>query len=345
MKNSGFQIDPKRIRKLLIIRPRFIGDVLLSTPLVRALKSGIPRLKISYLAEEASLDVLKNNPYVDKLITLERGSLADDLLMIKNIRKRKFDAVIDTFGNPRTALLTYFSGAKYRIGWGHRGRKYAYTHFVGDGTGLSLDAIDEYNRAARIFGIESPAKETFLKLTNAERKFANEYFRGHGLCSGKSVIGLHPGASWPAKMWPPEKFAALADRFMANGFNVIVFSGPKDRVVGAKVIMLMKKKPVFADNLPLRAFSAVVSLLDGFISNDNGAMHVAAALKIPLAGIFGPGNPKVWFPYIKNAVWLQKIMPCWPCRKDHCEDMKCMRALNVEEVYAAFASISVRKKK
>ena len=165
------------------------------------------------------------------------------------------------------------------------------------------------------------------------------------VCSGKSVIGLHPGASWPAKMWPPEKFAALADRFMANGFNVIVFSGPKDRVVGAKVIMLMKKKPVFADNLPLRAFSAVVSLLDGFISNDNGAMHVAAALKIPLAGIFGPGNPKVWFPYIKNAVWLQKIMPCWPCRKDHCEDMKCMRALNVEEVYAAFASISVRKKK
>ena len=127
------QIDPKGIKKLLIIRPRFIGDVLLSTSLVRALKTGFPRIKISYLAEKTSLEVLKNNPYIDELITLERGSLADDLLMIRNIRNRKFSAVIDTFGNPRSALLAFFSGAKYRIGWEHRGRKYAYTHFVGRG--------------------------------------------------------------------------------------------------------------------------------------------------------------------------------------------------------------------
>ncbi len=106
MKTRELQIDPKGIKKLLIIRPRFIGDVLLSTPLVRALKAGLPGTKISYLAEKASLEVLKNNPYLDELITLERGNLADNLLMIKNIRKRRFDAVIDTFGNPRSALLT-----------------------------------------------------------------------------------------------------------------------------------------------------------------------------------------------------------------------------------------------
>ncbi len=339
------QIDPKGIKKLLIIRPRFIGDVLLSTSLVRALKTGFPRIKISYLAEKTSLEVLKNNPYIDELITLERGSLADDLLMIRNIRNRKFSAVIDTFGNPRSALLAFFSGAKYRIGWEHRGRKYAYTHFVGRGAEKPGDAIDVYNQAARIFGIKNPGKETVLKLTKGEEKFAKEYYCGHGLGGGKQVIGIHPGASWPAKMWPAEKFAALADKLLSEGSQVVVFSGPKDRTAGARVLMLMKKKALFADSLPLRDFSSVVSLLDGFISNDNGAMHIAAALRIPLVGIFGPGDPAVWFPYKRNAVWLQKNMPCWPCRKDYCEDMKCMKALEVKEVYAAFCRISGRKKK
>ncbi len=344
MKTRELQIDPKGIKKLLIIRPRFIGDVLLSTPLVRALKAGLPGTKISYLAEKASLEVLKNNPYLDELITLERGNLADNLLMIKNIRKRRFDAVIDTFGNPRSALLTLLSGAKVRIGWEHRGRKYAYTHFV-NSDGKPGDAIDTYNRVGRLFGIINYEKTTVLKLSINERKSADKFMKLSMFDSGKPVIGIHPGASWPAKMWPAEKFAALADKLIAEGRQVIIFSGPKDRVIGAKVLMLMEKKAVFADNLPLRLFSAVVSRLDGFISNDNGAMHIAGAFNIPLVGIFGPGDPDVWFPYETKAVWLKKIMPCWPCRKDSCNDLKCMKALGVKEVYSAFIRITGGKGK
>ena len=344
MKDSKVLIDPKEIGKLLIIRPRFIGDVLLSTPLVRALKTGFPRVKISYLAEKASLEVLKNNPYVDELITLQRGTLADDLLMIKNVRKRKFDAVIDAFGNPRSALLAFLSGAKYRVGWEHRGRKYAYTHLVKGNGRKAVDAIDVYNEAAGVFGIKNPGKETVLRLSGSEKRYAKEYFHGHGIGAGETVIGLHPGASWPAKIWPAEKFARLADKIDAGGSRVIIFAGPKDRIAGAKVMMLMKKKAFFADNLPLRDFSAVVSLLDGFISNDNGAMHIAAALKIPLVGIFGPGDPSVWFPYKKRAAWVRKTTDCRPCRKDHCDDLKCMETLGVDEVYRIYKSVTGGKK-
>ncbi len=344
MKELKIQINPKVIRKLLIIRPRFIGDVLLSTPLVRSLKSVFPRMKIAYLAEKSSLEVLKNNPYIDELITLERGNLADDLLMIKNIRKRGFDAVVDTFGNPRSALLTFFSGAKVRIGWDHRGRKYAYTHFAGS-AGKAEDAIDNYNSVGRLFGIRKFGRDTVIKLSAEERKSADDFMKHQAINSRKQIVGIHPGASWPAKMWPAEKFAALADRLFEDGRQVIIFSGPKDRVIGAKVLMLMKNKAIFADNLPLRLFSAVVSRIDGFISNDNGAMHIAAAFRIPLVGIFGPGDPAVWFPYKKKAVWLKQSVPCWPCRKDHCDDLKCMKALGVKEVYMALKRISGRKGK
>ena len=212
-------------------------------------------------------------------------------------------------------------------------------------SGKAEDAIDNYNSVGRLFGIRKFGRDTVIKLSAEERKSADDFMKHQAINSRKQIVGIHPGASWPAKMWPAEKFAALADRLFEDGRQVIIFSGPKDRVIGAKVLMLMKNKAIFADNLPLRLFSAVVSRIDGFISNDNGAMHIAAAFRIPLVGIFGPGDPAVWFPYKKKAVWLKQSVPCWPCRKDHCDDLKCMKALGVKEVYMALKRISGRKGK
>jgi len=321
------------IKKILIIRLRFIGDIVLTTPLIESIKKAYPTARLYYLAEAPYIEILKENPYLDKLLICKKGNIFNSLSTILNVRKEKFDIVIDLFGNPRSALITYLSGAKIRLGWNLRGRRYAYNTIIKSHI-LKKNALDVYQNVLDTIGIKGATQKTKVYLSKEEKKYAFNFLKTKGINFNKKIIGIHPGASWPAKMWQKEKFVSLGEKILKLKGQVIVFGGPKDKEVIEYVYNSMKIKPILVSDFSLREFSSILSMCDLFITNDNGPMHIAIALNVPTIAIFGPSEPDIWFPYrSKKFKFIKKDVICWPCKRDFCDDLKCMEKIKVSEVF------------
>lgn len=342
----------KTFQKILITRLRFIGDVVLTTPVIRAVRRKFPNSYIAYLADKNAITLLENNPYLDELIPFDFGwTLKEQISFIKEIRSKKFDLVIDLFGNPRSAILSFLSGAKVRIGGAFGWRKFLYTHPI-PRTNEQKNAIKFHIDYLKPIGIEvNDDFETEIFLTDEERNWAKNYLKSKGVDLGKKIIGIHPGATWPAKMWLKENFAKLADKIVTKiGADVIITHSEKETDLAIEVFNLTLKRNIFIlDSLNLRQLASVLSLLDLYISNDCGPMHIAVAVGTKTIGLFGPGEEDIWFPYpeSKGHKALRVDVECHPCHLDFCnregEDyMKCMKLLTVDMVFNEVAKIIKR---
>ena len=297
--------NPKSsFQRILLTRMKFIGDVVLTTPIIRSVRNAYPETHIAYLGEKNAVSLLEHNPNLDEIIPFDfsRPAILEQPRVALHLRRRKFDLAIDLFNNPRSALLTYLSGAKTRVGAERKGRGKLYTMQVRD-DGTPKTAIEFHNQFIRAIGIEPTSSRTEIFLTDDERREARIYlqwldYENSPLDMARPIIGIHPGATWPAKKWLPDRFAELADMLVAKlGVKVILFAGPND---GETVTAVQKGSfsnvKVLA-NLPLRQLAAIVTHCSAFISNDAGPMHVAAAVGTPTIGLFGPGEENIWFPY------------------------------------------------
>lgn len=346
-------IDLKKagINKILIIRLRFIGDVIISTPVIKALKRAYPELEINYLAEQAPLEMLKNNPNIKELLLNKKSKSMDLLKTAKEIRSKKFDAVIDVFGNPRSALLTLLSGAKYKIGWEIRGRGLCYnTHIVRkdvvDPKDRS-DCIEAYEDVLRLFGLPVSDKKTEIFLSREERDFAKEYAKKIRLDPNKTVVGIQPGSRRGMTLtWPKEKYAELIGRLMKEGKQVLLFGGPKDEAVTREVNQSTGSKAFVAEGLTIRQDAALMELCDCFITNNHGPMHMAVAVETPTVGIFRPDETFLWFPYKdKRFRAIDKAGSCKECVQGECKDPKCMNEIPVSLLYETANEIIPLKRK
>ena len=336
-------------RRILLTRMRFIGDIVLTTPLIRSVRAACPDAWIAYMGERNAVSLLEANPFLDEIIPYDyaRPALLEQVRVGVLLYRKRFDLVVDFFGNPRSALLTRASGARVRVGPDRRERGRLYTIRVAD-DGRRKSAIEFHNQYIAAAGISPVASKTELFLTEEERRDAASYLRwvcGEGKAPdpARPTIGIHPGATWPAKKWLPERFAELADTVRAKlGAHVIITAGPGDAgtvsAVGARAVSAPSILPV----LPLRQLAAVISCCSVFVSNDAGPMHIAAALGVPTVGLFGPGEDSIWFPYDPSAghTPLRKDVPCHPCHLDFCNRegdgyMECMKLLAVADVVAA----------
>jgi lipopolysaccharide heptosyltransferase II len=325
---------------------KFIGDVVLTTPLIRSLRNACPDAFIAYMGEKHAVSLLEHNPCLDEIIPFDytRPAVLEQSRVALTLRARKFDLAIDLFGNPRSALLTFLSGADVRIGPERKGRGRLYTITVKD-DGTPKSAVDFHFQSLRAAGIEPSSWKTEITLTDDERRDARIYLQwlegtGAPADTRQPIVAMHPGATWPAKKWLAERYGQLADLILAKtGARVIVLSGPND---GPDVDAMMnhavsgvQRVPV----LPLRQLAGVISQCAAFVGNDAGPMHIAAALGVPTVGLFGPGEENIWFPYDRSDGHeaLRKDVPCHPCHLDLCnrqegEYMECMKLLGVEEV-------------
>jgi ADP-heptose:LPS heptosyltransferase len=258
--------------------------------------------------------------------------------------------VIDLFGNPRSALLARLSGAPVRVGPDRRGRGRFYTHRVPD-DGRPKSAVAFHQQSLAAAGIPATSSTTEIFLTEAERNAARDLLaRTMGFAGeGRTVVAIHPGATWPAKHWPAERFGGLAARIREAGHAVILLGGPRDgdtlaavqRAAGCDVPALLA--------LPLRTLAAVTADCAAFVGNDAGPMHISAAVGTPTIGLFGPGEENIWFPYDRAAghAALRVDVPCHPCHLDVCTregegHMECMRLLTVERVASAVLAAARR---
>jgi lipopolysaccharide heptosyltransferase II len=339
----------REYRRILITRMKFIGDIVLTTPVIRSIREAFPLAFVAYLGERQAVSLLEGNPFLDEIIPYDFGrpGVREQTRLAFLLRRRAFDLVIDLFGNPRSALLSYLSGAHTRVGLDRKGRGRLYTHRVVD-DGLPKSAVEFHMQFLKAIGLTPTVTSPEIFLTGQERERAVEVlreriFRDPAYDGTGPVIGIHPGATWPAKKWPAERFRALAAALLRmRGVQVLVTGGPGDAGEVREVLRGAPSRVYAAGVLPLRELAALISVCRAFVSNDAGPMHIAAAVGTPTIGIFGPGEENIWFPYdarLGHAA-LRKDVSCHPCHLDFCNRtgngyMECMQLLEVADVLAA----------
>ena len=313
-----------------------MGDVILTTPVLSALRTAYPEARITYLAETPFAELLRPHPDVDELLVLDRSKRGSMFRIYSHIFRSKFDVAIDLFGNPRSAGLTRLSGARLRIGGNFRGRKKAYTHCIVD-DGQPKTAVQFHLQYLKPLEIPAPAVDPYITVTPEEEAWARQYLADLGYRSDRPLVGIHPGASWPAKQWLPERFAGVANRLAADGKQVLFTMGPGEDEHLEMVIRWCDFPIAQPEVLPLRKLAAVLRECTVYVSNDCGPMHLAPAVGTRTVGIFGPGWPDVWFPYAREAghrlVYHQ--VDCSGCDPDHCKKLDCMKSIPVETVVGA----------
>ena len=337
-------IDRSGIRKILVIKLRAIGDVLLSTVITKNLRVAFPKAKIDFLTETKAKDILKGNPYIDELIVFDRKK--DGIKFLINLRKRKYDLVFDLFCNPRSALMTYITGAKYRVGYAFRGRSYAYNIKLKPPNETQHNI--EFNlNALKAVGIEIIDKKTYLPIFPEDEKFADRFWDENNL-DGELVIALCPTGTWETKRWKLDKFAKLGDMLCEKlNAKILILWGTKKEFEDAKTIAsMMKHEAIIIPPTTIKQLGAILKRCSLTVSNDSAPMHISATVGTPTLGIYGPTNPYAQGPYGEKNLWVRKEeLECIACNLTKCPIGNiCMEELSVETVFKAVLKLAEKNK-
>jgi predicted lipopolysaccharide heptosyltransferase III len=325
------------LRNILLVRLSSLGDIVLTSPAIRAVRKHFPNARISMLVAKQSADLLTENPYLDEVLRFDRHvkdkDTAEMLRLVRNLRERQFDLTIDFQRKFRTSLLGYLSGAKCRVGY-HQPKGFLCSVRVPDSSG---HAIDRYFALLHAVGIAAEDRTLDLFLTESDRKYARDTMEKQSIDGDRPTVGLFPGAGWKLREWMPDRFAAIGNRLVKDfGAQVVVFGGPHERQLANYVVDLMTEQAAsFAGNLPIRQLAALIERCNLFLTNDTGPMHIAAALRTPTVALFGPGNHIRFQPLDPIHSTVRHEVPCNPCKQftNRCNNNICMKLITVDEVW------------
>jgi ADP-heptose:LPS heptosyltransferase len=323
---------PGPVHRILVIKLRAVGDVLLSTVVTKNLRLAYPLAQIHYLTESPSLEVLKGNQYVDDVLVYDKKSM-NGLGLIRTVRRRRYDLVIDLFGNPRTALLTRLSGAGQRVGFRFRGRKYAY-NVVAEPRGNRVHNTQFNLDALEALGVAIQDRSIYFSFDEADARYVDSFLPPE-FTNGSFVVCINSGGGWYTKRWDLDRFATLADR-LAGEFNarIVLPWGPGQLPEVEEIRRKMAREAFIPPATTLRQLGALARRCSIFVSNDSGPMHIAAAVGTPVLGIYGPTDPLLQGPYGANHVVVRnEALDCLGCNLTSCPiGHPCMLGLSVETV-------------
>jgi lipopolysaccharide heptosyltransferase II len=317
-----------------------MGDVLLTTPALKALRIGFPESRIAALVTPSGEAILRGNPDVDEIIVLDKSSLGSKMGIIPRVRRGKFQLVIDFLCNPRTALISICSGARDRLGYDVRIRRVAYNlqkprDEYREGKKIVKYAAEVNVDMVRCLGIGGVDTQLRFEVSERARKKADEFLRSRSLESGR-VAGICPTGSWGAKTWQLEKFADLADRLTKEtGSRVVIVWGPGEKTIAEEMAAAMKEEGVVACKTDIDEVGALLRRCSVFVSNDSGLKHIAVAVGTPTVTVYGPTNPVTWNPPDSRHRAVHAGVDCLFCDKNECETMVCMKKLEVSNVLPA----------
>ena len=328
------------MRNVLIIKLRYIGDVLLATPTVRAIKAVRPDVRVTMMVNRGTEDLLSGNPDLDEIMVLDKGSLAAQSRLIAGLRSRQFDTVIDLTDGDRSAFLTRVSGAPVRIGFNdeHRWRGRYYTEVIQPASDVR-HRIDRDLETLKPMSIQASSRDPQLWLTQEEIKSADQLLDQLGVQRSKSMVILQPGARYWFKAWPLERFAELANQLMSQyGCQVLIGGSDQDIDIAQQIQRMAQKTPtIMAGRTTIKQFAAIAEKSALFVGSDSGAMHIASAVGTPVVALFGPSNPREWGPRGGPVEVLYKEIDCRSCFHPTCSrgEENCMKLIAVHEVVAA----------
>jgi len=283
-------------QRILLTQLRRIGDVLMTTSAVAAVRQAYPDAHITYLTERPSLPVFKYSPDVNEVLVYPAGLLARAKLMWK-LRARRFDLVVDFFGNPRSALMTWATGAPRRIGFSFPGRRHYYTDAMTLPEGVHYAGAHKAALLAPL-GLRVDRPLPRLHLSAAERAFASRLLEELGVRPGELLVALSPVSRQKFRVWPLEHYARLADVLIERySARILPLWGPGEAHFVDALRLHMRHHAL--PDYPIPELLNMAGLLERshlLIGNDNGPRHMAMALGVPTVGVIGQSHPESWTP-------------------------------------------------
>jgi lipopolysaccharide heptosyltransferase II len=350
------------MEKFLIINPFGIGDVLFTTPIIKAIRVTYPYGKIGYWCNERVGSIFQNDPDIDKVFALSRGDLKRHfhnsriegikklLGLLLAIKKEHYNMAFDFSLDHRYGLIAKLLGIKKRIGYDYRKRGRFLTHKISLEAYNSRHIVEYYLELLKFVNIIPTAKKISLFVLKKNKDKAKEILALAGVQKTDVLVGIAPGGgeSWGKdaylKHWPAERFAHLADLIMDELKAKVVILGDKQEKPIAEIIRnSMKNTPIdLIGNTNLEEFVGIISNLNVLVANDGGPLHTAIALGVKTVSIFGPVDDLVYGPYPKdeNQIVIKEDLSCRPCYnnfrlKDCLNNRKCIDGITVAEVFTA----------
>jgi len=339
-----------QMEKILIIQTAFLGDVILTTPLLKAVKTIYPESSLSFLLIPETKEVLANNPWLDEIIVYDKRKkdkgIANFFSLVKRIRKKNFDRALIPHRSLRSASLCYLSKIPQRIGFDRSAGASLFTQKIKYQKNLheierNLSLLEEIPvNDFKDFSPELfPTKEDFIRV--------EEFLRNHRSEDDKRIIAIAPGSIWATKRWLPERFAQVADLLIKELKAKIIFLGSKeDEQLCYQISDLMETDPaIAAGKMSFLQSAALISKCSVILSNDSAPVHMASAKGIPVVEIFGSTIPQFGFaPYGNKNVIIEKPLYCRPCGihgKNKCPEkhFRCMKEITTQEVFEVVKSV------
>jgi lipopolysaccharide heptosyltransferase II len=337
-------------KRILIVRTDRLGDVLLSTPVIKAMRESCPDAYIAMMVSPYAKDIVDGNPYLDEVIIYDKdGKHKRWLRSIKfahKLKKKRFDLTLILHPTNRVHLVTFFAGIPRRVGY-NRKLGFLLTDSLKHSKQSGEKHELEYNLdLVRYLGIEPKDKELFMPIKPESERWVEDLFRQEGIGACDKLLAIHPGASCPSKIWPNERFAEVADRLADKyGFRVLIAAGPKDIGLANNLIRQMRHPAInLAGKISVSQLASVLKRCRLFISNDSGPVHISSSLGTPVISIFGRSqkglSPKRWGPLGKKDRVAYKTVGCVECLAHNCvRDFACLKAVTADYVLNAADSI------
>lgn len=348
----------KDIKKILVIKLRHIGDVLLSVPVFRALRETFSNAYISAIVNSGTEEVLTGNPLIDEVIVFNRNikeknaiqKYIEELSFLKAIRGKSFDMTVDLTGGDRAAIISLISGARYRLGWksnkGFTGKKYVYTHLSEPDSREHM--VLQNLHIIRRWGITTDNLKVDFFIPDDARLFVKEVFKKNNISENDRIIHVHPTARWLFKCWKDEYMAEIIEwlldsratvivtsssdkREMEKAENILSLISSQSRVHSSRLINLCGKTTI-------KQLGAISAASDLFVGVDSAPMHIATAVGTSVVAIFAMTDEVQWGPWDKGHTVVKEFLECMPCQKGKCDGIlprKCMEAIKPDAVKKA----------
>ncbi len=332
----------KDVNKILVIKLRHIGDVLLTVPVFRALRENFPDAHIAALINSGTEDVLTGNHLIDEIIVFDRGvkeinpvkRYLRELSFLRMVRTKGFDMTVDLTSSDRAAIASFVSGARYRLTYitykGFPFKRYLYTYLAQRDS--SVHMVKQNLDILRQIGLSYSDTSLLLDVSESDKDFIRK-----AVGDECDIVHIHPVSRISHKCWQDKYMAQLIDYIISRGFKpVITSSGDLNELKRAHNIMSLVKG-AFVDltaKTTLKQLAALSGMSRFFIGIDSAPMHIAAAVGAPVVAIFGPSSETLWEPWCEKKLVISKDLPCrLPCKnKKGCQTYECINSITPEEV-------------
>jgi heptosyltransferase I len=358
--NQAVPVPPQNIRRIALIQPSRIGDIVFSLPTLTGLRHLYPKAHIVWLVDDRCRELVEDHPALDETLVIPFKAMEQALkkrrltwvkkelgLLKKRLREKDFDLSIDLHGLAKSALLVYMAGARYKIGsantTGMKELSGFFSKEILPGPG-DVHTIERNLAVIRYLGGRVDSPQFGIHIPQTQKEEIQAILHQWKVSPEDKLIVLHPGAGWLSRRWPVSRYVELIHKIQEElAARVIVVGGAEG---GSKEDLLFQelfstvRGPVvnLVRRLSLKQLMALLERSHLFVGNEAGPMHLATALARPVVAIIGPTRPELTGPYGPKARIIRQGVACSPCRQRNCLDLTCMKAVEVSHVYEAVRS-------